>query len=121
MMRQRKTVLLFEVALVVLIVSIASLFLFRGYAIFLKVGKKSLDYLKLIVRTEEKMWDLHAKERNGEITADMDTEGEFDAQLGWHLSLEDVEDSNLKIGTLKATHSEKGVSFDTIIYLKGVE
>jgi len=66
-MKYKGGVLLFEVAFVMLLVSIISLFLFRGYSTFIKAGRKNSNCLKLILIAEEKIWDLELKEKNGQI------------------------------------------------------
>ena len=56
-----KAILLFEVMIVAALVSIGSIFLFRGYGNFIKAGNESMNYLKLMALSEEKIWN-HAVE-----------------------------------------------------------
>lgn len=58
--KQKKAILLLEVALVVLITSIISVFLFRGYRIFIDAQKKSSGYLQLALESEKAFWELEA-------------------------------------------------------------
>ncbi len=126
-MRFKKGIVLFEVAFVVLLVSIISLFLFKGYSLFIKAGRKSLDYLNLVLLCEEKNWDLEIKERNNKINEELEKEGDFDTpSYNWQLNLENImysgledsENSNLKKGILKVNHIDKRrVSLDMTLYL----
>ena len=118
-MKSKKAVLLFEVALVILLVSIASLFLFRSYALFLKVGRKSSNYLKLILLAEEKIYDLQIKEKSGDLSLDMKEEGTFPLpSFSWSLELNDTVYDDLKIADVKVSSTgRRGISLDTVIYL----
>jgi hypothetical protein len=113
----KKGVLLFEIVFAILLVSIISLFLFRGYSIFIKSGRRGLDYLRLVITSEEKIWDLELKEKNDEIVSDMQFEGDIDSDFNWQLSLEDTEYDNFKKGFLKIDYTKRKISLDTVIYL----
>ncbi|MBN3039511.1 MAG: hypothetical protein JW867_00110, partial [Candidatus Omnitrophica bacterium] len=65
---QKRGLLLFEVVVVVLLVSLISLFFFRGYGVFLKAGKKSLDYLNLCLFLEEKIFKLQVEEAENKLS-----------------------------------------------------
>lgn len=119
-MRGKKGVLLFEVAFVVLLVSIISLFLFRGYGLFLKTGKKSLDYLKLMLISEEKAWDLQREEKKKPLPEDIEMSGSFrDGGFNWSLQTEDFGYGNLKKGVLSVNYQDqRKTSLDMVIFLK---
>jgi len=116
-MKKNKAILLIEVMLVVLVVSIASLFLFRGYGIFLKTGRKSLDYLKLALSSEKIMWDLQLKESNEEINEDMQKQGDLDSGFSWNIELEDTDYEILKKIVLQIVPENRKAFLDTTIYL----
>lgn len=120
----RRGVLLFEVALVVLLVSIISMFLFRGYHVFLKSGRKSMDYLRMVLLSDQKMCQLQNKEKSKDPSLYIERDGDFDyPSYSWHLDMEDMEEnSNLTRGILKVNYrGKRESSFDTIIYLNKAE
>ena len=117
-MRSKKAILLFEILLVVTLVSIASVFLFRGYGTFIKMGRKSLDYLRLIIFCEEKMWDLELAERNGEAFNEIASEGDFGQEFRWELTLGDTGYEKLKESTVKISRPRRRTFYDCFIYLK---
>jgi hypothetical protein len=107
-MKVKKGILLFEVAFVVLLVSIISLFLFRGYSVFLKAGRKSLDYLKLIMLSEAKIWDLQMEEKSSELVIDMEKQGDFKTPFfSWQLGIEEAGYEEVKKTVLKVTYENK--------------
>ena len=116
-MKSQRGVLLFEVAFVVLLVSVISLFLFRGYGIFSKAGRKSLAYIRLVLLSQEKAWDFELLEKKGEITLRTQTSGDFEAPFSWQMKLEDTGRDNFKKGTLKISSSARGDYLDTVMYL----
>ncbi len=111
-------VLLFEVAFVVMIVSIMSVFLFRGYATFTKVARKSLDYIKLVLVSDAKIWDLELEEYNAAVTKDMHKEGDFDTGFRWRIILGDTDHVNFKRTRLTIDSTNRAESFDRMLYLK---
>lgn len=117
----KKGILLFEVAFVVLLVSVISLFMFRGYGLFIKTAKKSMNYLKLALVSERQIWELQEQEANNEITNNMETSGDIDSDFSWGLVLEDTGYDNFKQGTLRVESVKAGESLDTIIYLNMAE
>lgn len=122
-MRFRKGILLFEVTLVALLVAIISVFLFRGYHIFLKSGRKSMDYLRMVLLSDEKMWDLQGKEKIGNSSLYTEREGDYDSlPYYWHLDREDRENNaNLTRGILKvSSRGKRELSFDTIMYFNKI-
>ena len=116
-MKSKKAILLFEILIVVTLVSIASVFLFRGYGTFVKMGRKSLDYLRLILFCEEKMWDLEMAERAGQDFSEIQEEGDFGPQFRWDLNISDTEYEKLKKGTVKISRPKRKTYYDAIIYL----
>lgn len=119
-MKAKNGILLFEVAFVVLLVSIISLFLFRGYGLFLKTGRKSLDYLKLTLLGEEKAWDLQREEKKKTPWADIEMSGRFGEEgFSWNLQTEDAGYANLKKGILSVNVQEqRKTSWDMVFFLK---
>ncbi|MBU1122203.1 MAG: hypothetical protein ABIH71_05215 [Candidatus Omnitrophota bacterium] len=119
-MKSNKGILLFEVAFVVLLVSIISLFLFRGFGVFLKAGRKSLDYLKLSSLVEEKFWDLEMIEaKDGFLSKDVASRGEFERiPFKWNMNLVTVDDSSLNKCILKIERQgNRKLSLDAIIFV----
>ena len=115
-LKLKKSVALFEVAIVVLLVSLASVFLFRGYGVFIKVGKRNTDYIHLALLTDEKFWELQLQEKNREPIADLEGQGTFNSVFSWKFSFEDSEFSDLKKGRLTTHYEERKESLDTIMY-----
>lgn len=115
--KANKGILLFEVAFVVLLVSVISMFIFRAYGVFAKTGKKSSDYLRLILLSEEKVWDLELEENNKEAKEGMQTQGRFDDSFSWQVNLEDTNYDNLKKAILTVSSDKRKYSLDTFIYL----
>ena len=118
-LKSKKAILLLEVVFVTLLVSIISLFLFRGYSLFIKAEKKGMNYLRLLLLGQEKIWDLQVKEKRFEISDSMEKEGSFTLPLfKWNLNLEDTYFSNLKKCTLKIkSEKDKQKPLDLVIYL----
>ena len=116
----RKAVVLFEVALAVLIVSLISLFLFRGYHLFLKTGRRSLDYLKMTLLTEEVVWGLHDKQAQNELTDEVAGQGVCsDDGYVWQVATEETEYEGLtKISIAIVKDKKNPVSFDSFVYVK---
>lgn len=116
-MKRRKGILLFEVVFVMLMVSVISVFLFRGYGLFLKTSRKSNEYVRLILLSEEKLWELHMKESNDEINKDLRKTGECSLTgFSWNLTLDDT-DSQLKKCTVVVGHNDR-IRLDTVVYLR---
>ncbi|UCD15543.1 MAG: hypothetical protein JSV34_00390 [Candidatus Omnitrophota bacterium] len=117
----RKGILLFEVAFVVLLVSIISLFLFRGFGVFLKAARKGCDYLKLSELSEAKIWDLQMVEESTKfLPPDTQRQGDFEQMpFSWRLELLDSGYPNLNKGVMKVNYEEKTkLSFDTVVFFK---
>lgn len=113
-----KGFLLFEVAFVALLISLASVFLFRGYGVFLRIGAKSADYLKLITLAEKKIFDLEIEEKKAPLSPDIETSGSFDSEYSWQLAAEDSEYDNFKKARLTVNSTAKRKhSLDTLVYL----
>lgn len=120
-MKIKKAVLLFEAVFTVLIVSIISLFLFRGYSIFLKAAKKNMGYLKAMELCEEKIWDFQAIERSeGELSLNMEKQGDFKSlPFGWSLEIEDTDYEGLKKTTVEVKRKDRpAAAFSGIFFLK---
>ncbi|MFH1504735.1 MAG: hypothetical protein ABIH08_05060 [Candidatus Omnitrophota bacterium] len=116
----KKGILLFEVVFVVLIVSIISLFLFRGYGIFSKAARRNLDCLKLMMLSEEKIWDLQAIEKaDGELSSNMERQGDFElSPFSWNLAIEESGYGRLKRGTVEIKRNDKQApAFETVFFL----
>jgi hypothetical protein len=118
-MRFKKSVLLFEVAIVVLLVTLSTLFLFRGYGIFLKVGRKSLDYIALVFYSEQKLCDIQLiEETAGGVSPDiMEKEGDFDSSFSWNMHFEEIGFSQLQKCVLETRYAKRNESLDMIYYL----
>jgi len=119
-MKLKKGILLFEVVFVVLVVSVISLFLFRSYGTFSKAARKNLDYFKLMALSEEKLWDLKAKEQaDGKLPLSMEKDGSFEAcPFNWHLEIEDAGYGNLKKTTLSISRLDRQASvLDSVVFL----
>jgi len=116
----KKAVVLFEVMLAALLVSLISVFLFRGYSILLSVAKKSSDYLKLMEFSEKKIWDLREAERSDLLFLNIPRTGNFDSGVySWNLSLEESNYGNLKKTIIEIkSEDQKAAVFDTIFFLK---
>ncbi|MFH1771789.1 MAG: hypothetical protein ABH872_03140 [Candidatus Omnitrophota bacterium] len=117
-MKNKKSVLLFEVAIVVLLVSLASLFLFRGYGVFIKTGRKSLVYLKLISLAEEKIWDLKLKNCSGVKLSEIAASGEFDGGFSWRIDFTDTDFENIKETRVTVRNIKNNISFDSVLFLE---
>jgi hypothetical protein len=90
-MKAKKALLLFEVALVVLLVAIISVFLFRGYRIFIEANQRSRQYLHSSLLLEEKLWALEVDPSGLEPG-----HGLFSAGRGsWSLELAPLDQANL--------------------------
>ena len=107
-----------EVVIVVLLVSIASLFLFRGYSVFLRASGASSDYLRLQLFLEEKAFHLKAENINQAIEAHPFLQDDVYDRYKWGLMLADTAYSDIKQGVLKAGFGKREQALDTIIYLK---
>ncbi len=116
-MKPKRGILLFEVMLAVILISLASLFLFRGYSIFIKAARKGTDYLQLILLCEKKVWDLSLEEKDNQITNTTQTEGSLDSRYKWIMRLEDTGYEKLKQANRRITDEVKNESFDTVMYL----
>lgn len=119
--RHKKGILLFEVMVAAILVSIISLFLFRAYGTFIRAAKKSTDYLKLILFSEQKVYELSVLEKSGQITNTTQLEGGLDFQYKWFLYLKDTDYGRLKQAKIKITNGSGSKSFDTVMYLTGQE
>ena len=104
----KRGALLFEVALAVFLVSIISLFLFRGYSVFTKAAKKKETYLKLVSLSQEKFCDLQIKEKSAELSEDIERQGSLDSYQ-WQLDLADE-------GKITVILSDREASLDTIAF-----
>lgn len=113
MRKNKNASLLFEVSLAVLLVSIISVFLFRGYTIFSRAGKKSRDYLKLVTLSEEKFWDLQVQEKKNLLTPDMQKQGNFPGFDSWSISLEDEELPESLKGMIITVTLQDNIALDT--------
>ena len=118
----KKSIALFEVAFVALVVSMLSIFIFRGYRIFIKTSRKSSDYLNLICLSEKKFSDLQLKDYKGELSQGaIDTSGDFaDTDYGWNLEINLDNTANITVFGLKAAR-QKGftkTAFDSMLYLE---
>ncbi len=122
MKNYKRAIALFEVSFVVLLVSIISVFIFRGYRIFIKTSKKSSDYLNLIRFSEDKFWDLQMQQaREGFSEDDIDTSGiSDDGRYEWNLDLNSSESSNITALHLQTSSRKPGSKtvFDSILYLE---
>jgi len=98
--KTKKAILLLEVALVVLITAVISVFLFRGYNVFINAQRKSSAYLELTLESEKQLWEL----RSGN-TANK------------NIILEDSGFKGLKKVTLNAESADKRYSFDTVCFM----
>ena len=114
----RKASVLFEVALAAMLVAVISVFVFRGYSVFSRAEKRSLEYLRLVSLAEEKFWQLRVKEKSGDLRLDIPVSGKFgDSPYFWDLAIEDGLARNLKKIALTVTKKgKKSLSFDLIGY-----
>ncbi|MFH1768775.1 MAG: hypothetical protein ABH858_06420 [Candidatus Omnitrophota bacterium] len=116
MRNSKKAVLLFEVACVVLLLSIMSFFLFRGYSLFMKAGRRSGEYLELALLSEEKICDFQIKEKNQQAP-DEELEGNFAGRpYAWTVSFEDSDYPALKRVFLKVSKEGRKEYLDTVSY-----
>jgi len=113
---KHKSILLVEVVVVLLLVSIASLFLFRGYSMFLKASTVSGNYLHLLLFLEEKYFKLNAGRASQEIEARFFSRDEVYDKYRWGLTLEDTAYPGLKQGVLKAGFTKSRQVLDTVVY-----
>jgi hypothetical protein len=111
----RKGFLLFEVALVVLLVALISGMLFRGYAVFLKASKRNLRYLKLVELSDEKLLDLQLQD----LTSEIETQGKFAVPgYSWHLVIGEAVTADVRRCRLTVDYTDRQkLSFDRIVYL----
>ena len=115
--QKRKAVLLFEVMIVALFVAIASLYMFRSYSIFLKVGRKSTQYLTMIHHIDRVAFEIALAESKGSLSDDFVQNIELDDDYSCNISLEDTEIEGLKKGNLKVESSKQKASLDSVLYL----
>ncbi len=119
-MKSKKGALLFEVMLVVLLVSLASVYMFRGYSIFLKAGRRSLDYLKLILLSEKVIWDLQLREKQGKWE-NISLPNSLASKFNWDLRFKNSQYINLKKSVLKVEEKKRKSSLETVTYLIQVQ
>lgn len=120
-MKYKKGMLLFEVAFVVLLMSVISLFLFRGFAVFLKAGRKSGEYLKLSSLLEEKIWELEKLSANAGLSPEnIELTGEFEqVPFKWSLAFQESGYSGLNKCVLKTEQQgERKSVFDAVMFFK---
>lgn len=118
----KKALFLFEVAFVVLIVSVLSLFIIRGYGIFIKVAKKSFDYTNILYFIDNKICQLSIQEEKGEISEDLEKEGVFGDSRAWSLEMQDTDYQGLTRVRLNILQGNKSQSnFDLVVYLNKKE
>ncbi len=116
-LKKQKAVLLFEVMIVVLFVAIASLYMFRSYSIFLKVGAKSTQYLTMIQHTGRVAFDIALAEHKGSSFGNSTQNIELDDDYNYSINIEDTEFEGLKKGRVKIESKKRKASFDSVIYL----
>ena len=89
----------------------------------MKTGRKGLDYLKLILLTEQRICDLQIEEANEALTIDVGKEGAFSLDhFYWHLDLQDTSYEGINKGILTVSYNNnRSASLDTVIYLKVTE
>lgn len=115
----QKGFLLFEAVFTVFLVSLMVFFLFRGYGIFLKSGKMILEYHKLMMLSEEKMWDLQILETD-ESGQDIETAGVdefFSKPFNWSFDIQASDYTGLSKGILKVSFPEgRNTALDMILF-----
>lgn len=115
----QKGFLLFEAAFTVFLVSLMVFFLFRGYGIFLKSGKMILEYHKLMMLSEEKMWDLQILETD-ESGQDIETAGVdefFSKPFNWSFDIQASDYTGLSKGILKVSFPEgRNTALDMVLF-----
>lgn len=113
----KKTIVLFEVILVVALILLISLFLLRGYSLFMKTGRRNLDYIKLVMLSEERLWELQMEEQKEGVLADLERRGSIDPSFIWQVESEDTDYEGLRRIILNVGYEgEKKGCLDTVLY-----
>lgn len=117
-MKKIKAVLLLEVAFVVLLVSIMSVFMFRAFSVFIRAQRRCYSYLQNVSYVEQKMCDLQLQSAQGEFTLEIEKEGVFgETPFNWQLTLDDAGFESLSKCTLLVSYlHNRPVMLDAISY-----
>lgn len=107
-----------EVVIVILLVSIASLFLFRGYSVFLRASGASSDYLRLQLFLEEKVFHLKAENKNQTIETRSFLRDDVYDKYKWGLMLADTVYPYIKQGVLKVGFDKRKQTLDVVVYFR---
>lgn len=119
-MKVKKSFLLLEVSLVVLVVSIISVFIFRGFANFKKAAQQSSAYQKLILLSEQKIWDLKSSDFFDLSVSERVISGNFpDSRYSWEIESSSLEEFDQNRLILK-NEGKSTVSFDLILLSKSL-
>lgn len=110
----------------VLLTAIISLYLFRGYATFIRAEKKAGDYLRLAIFAEQKIWDMEVNPGDYSSDDGGKKQGQDD-DFSWSLDLQDVENDEQRVnpdfsGLQRAVlrlgaKKRKNISLDMVVYL----
>lgn len=125
--KNKPAFLLFEIMIVMILVALVSTFLLTGFNLFLKTGKKSLNYLTLTLYMEEKIWDLREKESKNISIADLLLEKEgpcSNPAYKWSIDWENTDYENIKKAKLKIYQDigkNKKNSLNTVLFIYAKE
>jgi len=116
-MKRKKGLLLFEVAVVVLLVSVASLFLYRALGLFIKATKRSVGYFKLASFCEQKLWEIQVEEAAQGITGEIAGEGRFDSDFSWVIGVREADEEDVLRLSVIAEHEADNEYLDVLFYV----